>query len=107
MKASLLVDETLAVKPGKYQTIVKVYEVEKSKKFPQGIKAKFLLQDVENNSPRLLVDNHEPYGFHMHTKLPGDHDHRVELNVDTYQEAMTIFFDEIERILKNEETPGS
>jgi len=105
MKATLLVDQQLVIKPGKFQAIVKVYEVEKSEKFPQGIKAKLLLQDIEHEKPRLLIDNHEPYGFHMHTKLPDDHSLRIELEIETYQEAMNVFFDEVERILKNEETP--
>ncbi len=36
---------------------VKVYAVEPTEKYPEGIKARFVLIDVERNLPRLLVDN--------------------------------------------------
>lgn len=103
MKAVLLVDERVVAKSGKYVVLIKVYQVERSKRFPDGIKAKFLLQDIELGFARLLVDNHEPFGFHMHTLLPHEKDHRVTLNVNGYQEAMQLFDREVERIVENDE----
>ena len=91
------------VKAGKYQAEILVFEVKKDSKFPDGIKAKYLLKDIELNSARLLVDNHAPYGFHMHTELPGNHESRTELKVSNYMEALDLFFEEVGRILKNEE----
>ena len=103
MKAILLVDRRVVVREDKYVVSIKVYEVEKSKKFPEGIKAKFVLRDIERGSSRLLVDNHEPFGFHMHTRLPQEKDHRVKLDVKEHNEALTLFFEEVERIVRNEE----
>jgi len=45
----------------------------------------------------------EPFGFHLHTKLPADKEHRELLDMADYKEAMDFFFEEIERIIKNEE----
>jgi hypothetical protein len=103
MKASLLIHREQVLNDGKYVMIIKVYEVRKSKKFPDGIKAKFLLQDAEAGTPRLLVDNHQPFGFHIHSKLPHDPDHREILDVKDHEEALAFFLDEVERIMKNEE----
>ena len=55
-----------------FRVEAKVYEIEPTEKYPEGIKARFVLIDVENNLARLLVDNHSPYGFHIHTGLPED-----------------------------------
>ena len=74
MKASVLVHQEQVLLDGKYVMTVVVYSVEKSKKFPDGIKAKFLLQDAEEGSAKLLIDNHQPYGFHMHTRMPRSKD---------------------------------
>lgn len=87
---------------GKYTVKVTVYVVSKSRKFPDGIKAKFLLQN-EDGTTRLLIDNHEPFGFHMHSGLPDQHDVRERLDVNNYQEAMEFFFREVRRIIENEE----
>jgi len=61
------------------------------------------LQDSEDGAARLLVDNHQPFGFHMHTKLPRDKDHREILDVKDHKEALAFFMTEVERIIKNEE----
>jgi hypothetical protein len=103
MKAILLIHQEQVIQDGKYVVIIRVYEVEKSKKFPNGIKAKYLLKNVEQGFARLLVDNHEPYGFHMHTKLPLDTQHREHLKINSHEEALSFFLAEVERITKNEE----
>ena len=101
-KATILINRHLIINDGKYVVDIKVFKVTKSKKFPYGIKAKYILRDVENQLPRLLIDNHEPFGFHMHSKLPGQKDFRIKLDTNDYNKALNIFFKEIERIIKNE-----
>ena len=103
MKAVLLISRELVLAGGKYTVTITVYEVEKSKKFPEGIKAKFLLKNSYEGYARLLVDNHQPFGFHMHTRLPLDKDHREVLDVSDHNVALEFFMDEVERIIKNEE----
>ncbi len=103
MKALTLIDRQITIKNGKYVAIIKVMEVSKNNKFPDGIKAKFVLQDIELGFARLLVDNHQPFGFHMHTKMPQEKDHREVLESTNYSEALDMFFEEVERIVKNEE----
>ena len=83
--------------------VAKVYDVGDSKKHPEGVKAKFVLIDLERNTPRLLVDNHAPFGFHMHTTLPEDHTTRIALETKDYNQAYEEFLREVERIIDNEE----
>ncbi len=102
MVARPIIIRKLIVKDGKYLADLKVFDVGKSKKYPDGIKAKFVLLDIEFGFARLLLDNHHPFGFHLHTKLPTDKEHRELLTMTDYREAMDFFFTEIERIIKNE-----
>ena len=103
MKADLLIDRNLVIQDGKYVAFIKVFRVPISKKFPEGIKAKFLLQDVEKKCARLLVDNHAPFGFHLHSRLPDDSDYREPLNVRDHDEALDVFFEEMWKVVRNEE----
>jgi hypothetical protein len=80
-----------------------VIGVPRNPKFPSGIKAKFALIHMEGNYIRLLVDNHEPFGFHIHTQLPEDRNVRIQLPVSDYREALKLFRQEVERIIKNEQ----
>lgn len=93
----LVFDETK-----KYRVEAKVYSVENSKLYPDGVKAKFVLIDVAQNVPRLLVDNHSPFGFHIHTRLPHDKETRVMLNVKSYEEAFKEFKIIARRIINEE-----
>ena len=56
MKATLILHRELEILDGKFVVKIRVYAVEKTKKFPQGIKAKCLLQYSDNGMARLLVD---------------------------------------------------
>lgn len=103
MKAKVLMDLSLVLgKDDRYTLFLKVFEVQKSKKFPDCIKAKFVMVDTVTKSMRLLVDNHEPYGFHMHTKADKRATRRVKLDTTDYQAALALFRSEVERIVENE-----
>jgi hypothetical protein len=104
MKATLLVDRSLVVRSGRYVVVIKVYEVQPSEKYPQGIKARYLLQDMSTGRLRLLLDNHEPFGFHMHTRMPHEESFRMAVEATDYLEAYEVFMNEVERILTNEES---
>ncbi len=99
MKAKVLIDLSLVLgKDDRYAIFLKVFEVQKSKKFPSGIKAKFVMVDTVSKAMRLLVDNHEPFGFHMHSKSGK----RITLDAHDYQAALRLFRGEVERILEHE-----
>lgn len=100
-KAKIILNESLAINH-RYRAVLFVASVTKGKKFPTGIKAKYVLIDAEGGFPRLLVDNHEPYGFHMHVKLPEEKEVRVSLSVKDHNEALDLFFGEVERIIAHE-----
>lgn len=73
----------------------------KVKKYPDGIKAGFALIDSEG-TVRLLVDNHEPFGFHVHSRLPKNKKHRDKIETINYSEAMDLFFEEVRRIIRED-----
>ena len=102
MKARVILDQQLVFGSNdRYNVFLKVYEVERSKKFPDGIKAKFVMVDTEDNTTRLLIDNHEPYGFHVHAKS-NKGDTRIRLDATDYLAALQVFRAEVERIVGNE-----
>jgi len=103
MKAKVIVDQTLVLSDdGRYEARIKVLAVTKNEKFPTGIKSNYVLLDTREGIARLLIDNHEPFGFHMHTKLPKEPEHREKLDTDDHEEALQIFFLEAERIMRDE-----
>ncbi len=83
----------------RYYVSLTALRVAKSSKFPAGIKVKYVLIDAEGEFARLLVDNHQPFGFHIHTQLPEDHSIREVLHGVDYNEALQIFLKEVERIV--------
>ena len=98
-----IINETFAISR-RYRVILLALEIPVSKKFPTGVKAKFVMIDIEGGFPRLLVDNHEPFGFHMHTQLPEDSSVRVTLSVKDHNEALAVFLKEAERIIADEQS---
>lgn len=81
---------------------IKAFDVPVDERFPSGVKLKCVLIDVEQGKPLVLLDNHEPFGFHLHTRLPEDHDFRVSLDIDDYNEAIRVFFTEVRKVVSHE-----
>lgn len=100
--AKLIYDEYIVVANGLYEARITAYEVPNNVKFPDGIKLKCVLLDLQRNVPRLLLDNHEPFGYHMHTKLPHDKQYRIKIHARNYENAIEIFLKEVQRMVKNE-----
>lgn len=101
-KAKLIRNQRVVIGQGRFIVDIKAYEVSNNKKYPEGVKLKCVLLDVEIGKPRILLDNHEPYGFHLHTRLPEDHDFRVSLNISDYEEAIQMFFKEVRKVVSDE-----
>ncbi len=77
-----------------YLADIQVYETENFAMFPEGISGTFRLFKVTETGEKelvYLIDNHAPYGFHEHDKLPNDHDSRVTIHVKSWQEAWDKF----------------
>ena len=97
---SLLKDETFLFRDGLFEARIKIFEVSKSLKFPDGIKVQCVLIDMKNKIPVLLLDNHEPFGYHLHTRLPGDKDFRILLSIKSYTEAVNFFLGEAQKVVE-------
>ena len=100
-KATLILDQRLELSE-RYRVELKVFEVDPSKRFPEGVKVSFALLDVVDKVPRLLIDNHAPFGFHVHTELPKNKQARKPLATRDYQEALDEFWRLVKEIVKNE-----
>ncbi len=61
-----------------------------------------MLVDTATDSTRLLIDNHEPFGFHVHSELDKGVTNRIRLDATDYQAALRTFRSEVERIVENE-----
>ena len=86
----------------RFRVGLKVHEVDSLEKYPEGVKARFVLVDVIEGHARLLVDNHEPYGFHIHDGLPDKKSQRTTLKTKDFNEALEIFWTHVWEVLENE-----
>jgi len=100
--ARVLYDKKVYLSEGKFEIRVIAYEVSKNKKFPEGVKLRCVLLNINLKIARLLLDNHEPYGYHLHTSMAHDKNHRVSVNVNNYEEAIEFFISEAQEVIKNE-----
>jgi hypothetical protein len=71
---------------------------------PHGVKSVFKVKrekkpGVEDFEAVILIDNHEPFGFHEHPKLPAEHDYRKSIHISDWQDAWLEFEKRIEEIL--------
>ena len=76
----------------RFRATVKVFGVRPSFKFPSGIKARYVLTDRVLKVALLLIDNHEPFGFHVHDGLPDNKDARRLLDAKDYLDALKEFW---------------
>lgn len=74
-----------------YRVELKVYDVKKNPRYPEGVKVRFVLIDQIQKQPVLLLDNHAPLGFHIHSKLPHHPEVRESLSIQSYPEALMEF----------------
>ena len=87
----------------KFRVELKVFEVEVSKKYPEGVKARFVLIDTFNNKPVLLIDNHAPFSFHIHEDFKVSKVKRRELVEADYVKVLEVFWCLTMEILRNED----
>lgn len=67
-RSKCILDEKVDISE-KYRVELKVFEIESDSKYPEGVKARFVLIDLIEKKPVLLIDNHAPFGFHKHEGL--------------------------------------
>ena len=101
-KAVVLLDQKLDISE-RYRAELKAFEVEISRKYPEGVKVSFALIDVIQKVPRLLIDNHAPFGFHVHEELPSNKDSRRRLKTNDYLEALDEFWRLAKEITNDED----
>jgi hypothetical protein len=77
---------------------MKVLAVEPIPKYPEGINATFVLIDTKLGLPRLLVDNHAPFGFHLHEGRPMRSTHYLDAMEEFIQKMREILSDENETL---------
>ena len=100
--AKLIFDQKVSFSEGRYEVRIVAYTLPKSKKYPDGVKLRCILLDLQENIPRLLLDNHEPFGYHLHTKMPHDKAYRIRLEVMDYEKAIEFFMGEVPKVINDE-----
>lgn len=89
----------------RYKVEVFVEDHADTNKYPEGVKAifKMIRLDVgkENETELVvLIDNHRPFGFHYHDKLPRNHNFRQPLHIVDWKVAWDIFQTKCQEILR-------
>ncbi len=90
MASRILIDSRQQV--GAYHVaLVKLLSVTPEKIRPDGYKLNCTLIDLRINRAVLILDNHEPFGYHLHPNPLADHDQREPLVVASPFEAIDLF----------------
>lgn len=97
-KALIIEDGVAYFADGRFEARIKVLEVPKSLKFPDGFKVSCVLLDTQTKTVRLVLDNHQPFGYHVHTELPHNKSARLQIDVKNYTEAIRFFFREARKV---------
>ena len=95
-------DLRLTGKDGKfYVADVSIKKTSDTNKYPpDGIKAVFRLFNLKDTGEKelvVLIDNHEPFGFHEHLK-PLERELRKKLHISDWQQAWGEFQNKIKEI---------
>lgn len=101
-KARTIEDGVAYFADGRFEARIKVLEVPKSLKFPDGFKVSCVLLDTTTKTVRLVLDNHQPFGYHVHTELPHNKNARLQIDVKSYTEAIRFFFREARKVANEE-----
>lgn len=83
---------------GNFIAYMKIQSVPKDDNRPDGYKVNYVLVDLLKSEPVLIVDNHKPFGYHMHPNASTDHNDRVELDVEGPYDALDIFIKKAKEI---------
>ncbi len=89
-----------SVKMGNYIAHLKIQEVRPNYSRPDGHKVNFVLVDLRTLKPVLLLDNHAPFGYHVHPDAEQNHNERIEISVSSPYEALDIFLKKAKEIAR-------
>jgi hypothetical protein len=87
-----------------FRVEVSVNEAINLDKYPEGVKAVFRMLKILDDGEEVLmalVDNHKPFGFHYHDRLPDIHKSREAIHTDSWKDAW-VKFQEICKEILNE-----
>lgn len=101
-KSRIIEDGTAYFADGRYKARIRVYQIPVCAKFPDGFKVSCVLVDMNTMTARLVLDNHQPFGYHIHTDMPLNKNVRLEIEVRNYKEAIQIFFTEAIKVTNEE-----
>lgn len=85
-------------KMGEFIAHMKIQKIPPTDNRPDGFKINCVLINLETLKPVLIVDNHKPFGYHLHPDASNDHNNRIELSVNDPFEALNIFIQKAKEI---------
>ncbi len=65
---------------------------------PDDYKVNFVLVDLRTLKPVLLLDNHAPFGYHVHPDAEQNHKERIQISVSSPYEALDLFLKKAKEI---------
>lgn len=95
---SKLLRDTKAILGEHWVAHIKLQTVTPDKLRPDGYKLNCVLLDKRTNQAVLILDNHAPFGYHIHPQASTDHTMREEIVVDSPYEAIDVFFSKAKEI---------
>ena len=98
--------ERIVLKGGAYVLHLKAQKIHPPPaRFPSGYKVNCVLVDAFENKPILILDNHEPFGYHYHPDPIHDKSIRISLDeqIKDYIQAIAWFRRRAEEVI-NERT---
>ena len=95
--SSVLIDAKQLVGDN-YVAIIKLLKISPDRKKPDGYKLNCVLLNISLGKPVLILDNHDPFGYHLHSNPASNHDDREEIIVEDPFEAINIFFQKVKEI---------
>ena len=87
-----------SVKMGAYIAQMKIQTVRPNENRPDGFKVNFILLRIKDTKRILLVDNHAPFGYHMHDN-PDVPEERKKMDVNDPYAALDLFIQRAKEII--------
>lgn len=102
-KAEKVWDEKLALSEGNFMMHTRVYKIPlPSKEFPSGYKVNCALWNAFTEEKLLILDNHEPFGYHYHPEPETNKDLRTPLNFTKPLDAIRWFKNKVEEVINED-----
>ena len=102
-KAEKVWDEKLVLSGGKFMIHTRVHKIPlPSQDFPSGFKVNCALWNAFTGEKLLVLDNHEPFGYHYHPEPQSNKEIRKPLKIEDPLEAIRWFKNKVDEVINED-----